>query len=228
MEVVRGMGAEANSDLDRACCGRVRIRDPRPAYPGMPRARAYADLRRSGRPLREDPMLIWPVRRSGGLVMVVLPLLHRPAGLDGDGGAGAAEAVRAAALQAGPKPGRGLGRRQMLPRPGPPRGEEGRCRGPVTGRCVRSWPTPACPTAKGVLAFVLSRPPGAVITRAELLSCSRDPIQVIDAAVRELAQAGLVPQAAPLEGGDPPTRPGSGYRPQRRQPTPRSRACRSS
>jgi hypothetical protein len=48
-------------------------------------------------------------------------------------------------------------------------------------------------TAKGVLAFVLSRPPGAVVTRAELLSCGRDPMHIIDAAVRELAHAGLIP-----------------------------------
>ncbi len=48
-------------------------------------------------------------------------------------------------------------------------------------------------TAKGVLVFVLSRPPGAVITRAELLASGRDPTAAIDAAVRELAQAGLVP-----------------------------------
>jgi DNA-binding IscR family transcriptional regulator len=46
--------------------------------------------------------------------------------------------------------------------------------------------------AKGVLAFVLTRPAGARVTQAELFGCSRDPMTVIEAAVKELARKGLV------------------------------------
>jgi hypothetical protein len=44
MAVVRGVGAEADAGLDRACCGRVRLRDLQPAYLGMPRARVRAQI----------------------------------------------------------------------------------------------------------------------------------------------------------------------------------------
>ena len=46
--------------------------------------------------------------------------------------------------------------------------------------------------AKGVLAFVLTRPAGARVTQAELFGSSRDPMAVIEAAVKELARKGLV------------------------------------
>jgi hypothetical protein len=46
--------------------------------------------------------------------------------------------------------------------------------------------------AKGVLAFVLTRPAGARVTQAELFGSSCDPMTVIEAAVKELARKGLV------------------------------------
>jgi hypothetical protein len=46
--------------------------------------------------------------------------------------------------------------------------------------------------AKGVLALVLSRPPGAVIGTGELFATSADPMEVIERAVEELVQAGLL------------------------------------
>jgi len=57
--------------------------------------------------------------------------------------------------------------------------------------------------AKGVLALVLTRPPGAVITRATLFESNRDPMTVIDAAVKELAQRGLVATVAPAKRNAP-------------------------
>ncbi len=51
--------------------------------------------------------------------------------------------------------------------------------------------------AKGVLAFVLTRPPGTRVTRALLSSSNSDPDAVIEAALRELARSGLVPTAPP-------------------------------
>jgi hypothetical protein len=46
--------------------------------------------------------------------------------------------------------------------------------------------------ARGVLALVLSRPAGAVIGIGELFSASTDPMPVIEQAVAELVQAGLL------------------------------------
>ncbi len=73
--------------------------------------------------------------------------------------------------------------------------------------------------AKGVLAFVLTRPPGTRVTLALLSSSNPDPDAVIEAALRELARSGLVPTAPP-EGrgavgriparGAPPTPKGGG------------------
>src|SRR6266702_2968546 len=51
--------------------------------------------------------------------------------------------------------------------------------------------------AKGVLAFVLTRPPGTRVTLALLSSSNPDPDAVIEAALRELARSGLVPTAPP-------------------------------
>jgi hypothetical protein len=50
--------------------------------------------------------------------------------------------------------------------------------------------------AKGVLAFVLTRPPGARVGLAELFAASADPMEQITKAVRELARAGLVATVA--------------------------------
>jgi hypothetical protein len=46
--------------------------------------------------------------------------------------------------------------------------------------------------AKGLLQQVLMCPPGAVVTRAELFETNRDAMAAIDAAIKELARAGLV------------------------------------
>jgi hypothetical protein len=46
--------------------------------------------------------------------------------------------------------------------------------------------------AKGLLHELLVRPPGAVLTRAELFETNRDAMATIDAAMSELARAGLV------------------------------------
>jgi hypothetical protein len=51
--------------------------------------------------------------------------------------------------------------------------------------------------AKGLLEQVLMRPPGAVLTRAELFETNRDPMTVLDAAIEELAHAGLVVKVKP-------------------------------
>jgi hypothetical protein len=57
--------------------------------------------------------------------------------------------------------------------------------------------------AKGILAFVLTRPPGAVVTRAELFESNRDTIAVIDAAIKELAQGGFVSTVSPAKRSAP-------------------------
>jgi len=57
--------------------------------------------------------------------------------------------------------------------------------------------------AKGILAFVLTRPPGAVVTRAELFESNRDPLTVIDAAIKELAQGGFISTVAPAKRSAP-------------------------
>ncbi len=51
--------------------------------------------------------------------------------------------------------------------------------------------------ARGVLALVLSRPAGAVIGIGELFSTSTDPMPVIEQAVAELVQAGLLASTPP-------------------------------
>jgi hypothetical protein len=51
--------------------------------------------------------------------------------------------------------------------------------------------------AKGVLALVLSRPPGAVLSTGELFAASADPMEVIDHAVDELVHAGLLARTPP-------------------------------
>jgi hypothetical protein len=51
--------------------------------------------------------------------------------------------------------------------------------------------------AKGVLALVLSRPPGAVIVTGELFSASADPMPVVERAVAELVQTGLLSTTPP-------------------------------
>jgi hypothetical protein len=51
--------------------------------------------------------------------------------------------------------------------------------------------------AKGVLVLVLSRPAGAVIATGELFSASADPMPVIERAVAELVQAGLLATTPP-------------------------------
>jgi hypothetical protein len=57
--------------------------------------------------------------------------------------------------------------------------------------------------AKGVLALVLSRPPGAVIGLGELFAASADPMEVVESAIDELVHAGLLT-------GTPPGRAGAG------------------
>jgi hypothetical protein len=51
--------------------------------------------------------------------------------------------------------------------------------------------------AKGVLALVLSRPPGAVVATGELFASSADPMPLVEEAVAELVQAGLVASTRP-------------------------------
>ena len=55
--------------------------------------------------------------------------------------------------------------------------------------------------AKGVLAFVLTRPPGAKVGLAELFAASTDPIEQITKAVRELTRMGLVATRQPGRAG---------------------------
>ncbi len=57
--------------------------------------------------------------------------------------------------------------------------------------------------AKGILAFVLSRPAGKVVTRAELFESNRDPISVIDKAIKELAQGGFISTVPPAKRSAP-------------------------
>jgi hypothetical protein len=51
--------------------------------------------------------------------------------------------------------------------------------------------------AKGLLHQLLLRPPGVVLTRAELFATNRDPMTAIDAAIDELARAGLAVKVKP-------------------------------
>jgi hypothetical protein len=51
--------------------------------------------------------------------------------------------------------------------------------------------------AKGVLALVLTRPPGAVISTGELFATSADPMPLVERAVAELVQAGLLATTRP-------------------------------
>jgi hypothetical protein len=51
--------------------------------------------------------------------------------------------------------------------------------------------------AKGVLALVLSCPAGAVIGIGELFAATSDPMPVIEQAVNELVQAGLLTTTGP-------------------------------
>jgi hypothetical protein len=51
--------------------------------------------------------------------------------------------------------------------------------------------------AKGLLHELLMRPPAAVLTRAELFEINRDPMNAIDAAIEELACAGLAVKVPP-------------------------------
>jgi hypothetical protein len=46
--------------------------------------------------------------------------------------------------------------------------------------------------AKGLLAVVLTRPPGARVSQADLFATSSDPLTTIHKAARELARTGLV------------------------------------
>jgi DNA-binding IscR family transcriptional regulator len=46
--------------------------------------------------------------------------------------------------------------------------------------------------AKGLLAYVVTRPPGAIITKAELFQSSSDSLPTIEKAVQELVRNGLV------------------------------------
>lgn len=55
--------------------------------------------------------------------------------------------------------------------------------------------------AKGLAAFVLSRPRRR-ITRAELVRSNSDGMPFIDAAIRELVNAGMVEPVAPAKRGD--------------------------
>src|SRR6266542_2019709 len=75
--------------------------------------------------------------------------------------------------------------------------------------------------AKGLLHELLLRPPGVVLSRAELFETNRDAMTAIDSAVEELVRAGLVmkvptPQAQP----EPPQRRHQAAGPCRRQPQP--------
>ena len=57
--------------------------------------------------------------------------------------------------------------------------------------------------AKGILAFTLTRPPGTVVTRAELFESNRDPITAIDKAIKELAQSGFISTVPPAKRSAP-------------------------
>jgi hypothetical protein len=57
-------------------------------------------------------------------------------------------------------------------------------------------------SAKGVLAYLLTRPPGATVTKADLFCSSRDSLATIEAAVKELAAAGLLGTVRPRARGD--------------------------
>ena len=56
--------------------------------------------------------------------------------------------------------------------------------------------------AKGVLALVLSRPAGAVIGTGELFAASADPMPMVEQAVAELVQAGLLNRTPPGRAAD--------------------------
>jgi hypothetical protein len=56
-------------------------------------------------------------------------------------------------------------------------------------------------SAKGLAAFLLSRPPRTV-TRAELFRSNKDGMPFIDAAIRELEQVGLAVKVPPRRRGD--------------------------
>ncbi len=81
-------------------------------------------------------------------------------------------------------------------------GTYGRTAGLAELRAVLADPSLSL-AAKGVLALVLTRPPGAVITRATLFESNRDPMKVIDAAIKELAQGGFVATVAPAKRSAP-------------------------
>jgi hypothetical protein len=51
--------------------------------------------------------------------------------------------------------------------------------------------------AKGLLKQALMRPPGVVVTRAELFKTNRDQMAAIDSAIGELARTGLVVMVPP-------------------------------
>ncbi len=51
--------------------------------------------------------------------------------------------------------------------------------------------------AKGVLGLVLTCPPGAVIGTGELFAASADPMPLVERAVAELVQAGLLATTPP-------------------------------
>jgi hypothetical protein len=56
--------------------------------------------------------------------------------------------------------------------------------------------------AKGVLALVLSHPPGALIGTGELFVASADPMEFIDDAIDELVRAGLLTRTSPGRAAD--------------------------
>ena len=51
--------------------------------------------------------------------------------------------------------------------------------------------------AKGALVYVLTQPPGRVVTRAELFAATSDSLGEIDAAIRELVRGGYLAAAGP-------------------------------
>jgi hypothetical protein len=51
--------------------------------------------------------------------------------------------------------------------------------------------------AKGALAIILTRPPGARVSPEELFASSSDPMAVVAKPVRELARTGLVGTVPP-------------------------------
>lgn len=57
-------------------------------------------------------------------------------------------------------------------------------------------------TAKGVLAYTLTRPPGQVLTRGEVLATSQDARHTLDAALAQLVEVGwLIPTGQPGDQG---------------------------